>query len=365
LPHVVGLHSEAYPIANAGFNFIIVITLLFSNFFIPKKYKLNNIYGCAIVTSIFTALLLFTSNTFLQLVIILSSGISFSVGQLTCFAYFWRLTTSEERGRWAGLLGFIALPFYYIVDFLIAENLDFFGTVLLCIILSLGPLAVKFLKPEKTLSMARSKERGNYPEKRTVFLYLIPWIIFSLINATLSRNISFYISQQVPFTFYLLLTILQLIAVLFGALSGGIIADFLGRRLSLAIGLTLYGISSALVGLVDNYIALYFVYIANGLNWGILLTLYLLVVWGDLANKENHIRMYSIGLMTFYLITGIGSLFTPQIFQIPLIISSLVSCLLIFLSNIPLILAPELLPTDFRKKIKLKLFMKTLKKTRE
>jgi hypothetical protein len=36
--------------------------------------------------------------------------------------------------------------------------------------------------------------------------------------------------------------------------------------------------------------------------------------------------------------------------------------MLIFISNIPVILAPELLPSDFREKMKLKLHIKTVRK---
>jgi predicted MFS family arabinose efflux permease len=347
---------------NASFNFIIVITLLLSNFFIRGYNKMRIIYKCSIATSIVTILLLFTSNIVLRLIFSFLAGTFFSIGQLTCFTYFWSLTVSEERGRVAGLIGFFSLPFYYVVDFLMARTFDFSGTVMLSVALSLGILVVKLLRPEKEVLTAKKGERVSYPEKRIVLLYLIPWLLFSSINATLSRNISLYVLQQVPSSFYLFLTVLQAIGAFLGALGGGIIADFFGRRLSLAFSLTLYGISTALGGFVGNYELLCFMYVASGLNWGILLTLYLLVVWGDLANEESCAKRYSIGLIIFYLATGIGSILTNQISQIPLVISSLVSCLLIFLSNIPLILTPELLSSDFREKIKLRLYKNALRK---
>jgi MFS family permease len=234
---------------------------------------------------------------------------------------------------------------------------------MLSVILSLGTLVAILLRPEKAVLTAKKDERGNHSEKRTVLLYSIPWILFSLINATLAKNISLNILQQVPSSFYLFLTILQAIGVIFGAICGGIIADFFGRRLSLAFSLTLYGISSALAGLTKINEILSFVYVANGLSWGILLILYSLVVWGDLANKENCAKMYSIGLIILYSTIGVG--FLIPISQIPLVVSSLVSCLLIFLSNVPLILAPELLPSDFRERIKLKLHMDTVRKIKK
>jgi hypothetical protein len=359
--HVVISSADNRLVVQASFHFIIAIALLLTSFFIHRFNKLRVIYACSIVTSIVTVLLFFVSNDIFRLIFIFVVGIFFSIGQLVFFTYFWNLTVSEERGRIAGLMGFVFLPFYFIVDFIIAATLDFLGTVVLSIILSLGPLVVILLRPEKAVLTAKKDERGNHSEKRTVLLYSIPWILFSLINATLAKNISLNILQQVPSSFYLFLTILQVIGVIFGAIFGGIIADVFGRRLSLAFSLTLYGISSALAGLTKINEILSFVYVANGLSWGILLILYSFVVWGDLANKENCAKMYSIGLITLYLTIGVGLLPT-QIAQIPLVVSSLLSCLLIFLSNVPLILAPELLPSDLRERIKLKLHMRAVRK---
>jgi len=362
LRHVAGSSAEVYWMTHAALNFIIAITLLLNSFFIHTFNKIRIIYECSIVTSIVTILLLFASSNIVRLIIVFVAGTFFSIGQLASITYFWSLTVTEERGRTAGLIGFFILPFYYFVDFLMAKTFDFSGTVMLSVTLSLGALVVKLLRPEKATLTAKKDERGNYPEKKTVFLYSIPWVLFSSINATLTRNTSLHILQQVPSSFYLFLTVLQLIGAVFGALGGGIIADFFGRRLTLVLSLTLYGISSALEGLVGNYEMLCFGYVASGLNWGILLTLYLFVIWGDLASKESCAKRYSIGLITFYLATSVGSLLTHQVSQIPLMISSLVSCLLIFLSNIPLIFAPELLSSNFRERVKLKLYMNVIRK---
>ena len=362
LRHAVGSSADTYLMAHASFNFIIAIASLLNSFFIHRFSKIRIIYEYSIATSIVTVLLLFTSSIILRLIIIFVAGIFFSIGQLAFFTYFWSLTVSEERGRAAGLVGFFSLPIFYIVSSMV-ETFDFSGIIMMSVILSLVPMLIKLLKPEKKAMLtAKKDEKGYHPEKRTILLYAVPWVLYSLINATLARNMAFYVSQRVPSYYYMFLSISQLLGAVFGALGGGIIADFFGRRLSLVFSLTLYGIGSALVGLVENYEMFGFVYVANGLTWGILLTLYFLVVWGDLANKESCAKRYSIGLITYYLAMGVGSLLTHQVFQIPLIVSSLVSCLLIFLSNIPLILAPELLSSDFRERIRLKLYMNVIRK---
>jgi hypothetical protein len=360
LQHVVQSTGNGL-IVQASFSFTVAITLLATSFFINRFNKLRAIYACSLAISIVAVLLLFSSIVIFRLALIFVIAILFGIGQLTFFTYFWNLTMPEERGRIAGLIGFVVLPLYLIVETAVAETLDFPRAVMLGIILSLGALVVVVLRPNTAMLTAKKDKRGNHYEKRTAILYAIPWIIFSLNNMTLARSISLNILQQVSSSFYVFLTVLQVIGTIFGALCGGMIADFFGRRLSLAFSLTLYGISSALAGLFMNEAVLSFVYIANGLSWGILLTLYTFVIWGDLANKENCARIYSIGLVIYYLTMGIGLLPT-QVFQIPLVISALASCLLIFLSNVPIILAPELLSSDFREKMKLKLHMNAIRK---
>jgi MFS family permease len=364
LPRIVGSSTETFNLITSSFNFLIAFASLLSIFFIAKFNKVRIIYGYAITTSIASILLLVTSNSAIRLVILMVMGIFFGVGQIAFFTYFWSLTKSVERGRVAGLAGFIALPCAYIIG-LIAETADFSGAVLLGFTISLATLAIRLLESEKKeIPKNMNNEEGFRPEKRTIILYSLPWIVFSLINATIARNISADVSLLVPSSLFAFLFLLQMASSGFGALVGGTIADLFGRRLSLGLCLTLYGISTVLGGLLQSYEFVYFMYAASGLTWGILWTVYGTVVWGDLADKESCAKRYAFGLGIFYSASGLGFLFTSAIANIPLIASALVGCFLIFLSNLPLVLAPELLSADFREKIKLRLHIKAVKKIR-
>ena len=354
--------GENRSMVQAAFNFIIAITLIVAAFLIHRIKKLHVIYVCSICSSVLAASLFVIPSNTLRILILFAIAIFFGAGQLAFLVYFWGLTVSQERGRVAGFIAFISFLFHPIMYALIATTLDFPRAVALGIILSVGALIGILVKSKKAVLTAKKTENGQHPEKRTILFYLIPWLLFSLINATLAKNISYNISQQVVPSLYLVLTIVQAIGTIFGTLSGGFIADFFGRRMSLAFSLTLYGISSAIAGISGSTSLLYFVYITNGLSWGILLTMYTFVVWGDLASTKNCAKMYAIGFVSFYLAQGIGLLPLEQILQIPLVVSSLVSCLIIFLSNIPIFLAPELLSPDFTEKLRMKLHLSTIKK---
>lgn len=364
LEYVTNSSTELYRMAYIIFNFIIAITLLFGSFFIHRFNTIHVIYECSILLTAITPLL-FVSNINLRLLIIFIQGIFFSLGQLASLVYFWSLTVSEERGRVAGFAGFFVLPLFQIIS-IITQTIGFTWAVIIIIFVSLGTLTVRSFEPKKKSLLTKKKDEERYRhEKKTVLLYTIPWLIFSVVNVTLARNISSSVLESISSSLYTFLLILQIIASGFGALGGGIVADFMGRRSALGTSLTLFGISIVLGGLFQTTGVLYFMYIVNGITWGILWTLYGSVVWGDLGDRENVAKTYSIGLMIFYMVTAIGFLFVPHISQISLVTSSFLGCLLVLLSNIPIIIAPELSSSDFRDRIRLILYLKSLKKIRK
>ena len=345
----------------ALFNITIAVSLVGSSFFINMFSKIRLIYGFVLATSVASLFLAVISVAIVRLIIILALGVLFAIGQLTFFTLFWTLTRSEERGRVAGFAGFFALPLVIIVG-LIAQASGSFGSLVLSVVLGFGALSITFLRDENKKALKEAKERkGIHPEKRTILLYLLPWILFSVINQTLARNMASNVPETIPFAL-LTVFVLQMAASGLGAAVGGMVADFFGRRLAIAFCLTLYGFALILGVSVQNYLVIYFSYAVNGLNWGILWVMYTAVVWGDLADERSVAKRYSLGLSIFYLASGVGMFLAPQLLQIPLLVSALLGCSLIFLSNVPLALAPELLSADFREKIKLKRYVKAVKK---
>jgi MFS family permease len=234
--------------------------------------------------------------------------------------------------------------------------------ILFIAMLSLGLFLFVFLRT-KVNNVEGKKEAQNCFEKKVVILYLVPWLLFSIINVTLAKNNSTHIFEQTSASFYVLLIALQVIGVCFGAIIAGFVADFFGRRIVLAVTLSLYGTSSALGGIFTNPQVFSVMYFINGMSWGILFVMYIFVVWGDLANKDNCAKMYSLGAITYFLSLGIGAII-PQTF-LPLGTSSLLICLIIFLSILPIFMAPELATTDFIEGIKLKRHINTVKKLKK
>ncbi len=358
IPNSIGLTNDS-SLIQICFISAIAITLATSSLLKLDLFKTRLIYITPIMTVLLTSLLLFVSHYLIVLIITVFVGIFFSLSQLSFFIHFWHSTAATERGRIGGIIGLITLPAYFIISTITASSQNFIEITIIAIGLSLMPVIAYYLRPKKRQPILNKEE--NYPEKRTILLYSLPWLIFSLINMTLAKNIAVSTQSEMAPSIVMSFAATQTIAALIGTLFGGVISDFFGRRITLALSVTLYGTSMALAGLIHNPEISHFVFFADGLSWGILLTLYSFVIWGDLSNKKNCASMYSIGLIIFYVAGGIGQLFN-EIIPAPIFVIALIACTLIFFSNAPIALAPELLSTEFREKMRLK---KHIKKAKE
>jgi MFS family permease len=352
IPLTISYPEDTIRIVQAGFSLSIVVTLLVVSHLI-KYFEKKYFIIPAIILLVHIPTLFFLINPILNITLIIFIGVSFGIIQLAAYTFFWNTTNPEERGRIGGIIGLISLPIFFILY--ASFSIDLLGQILICISLSAAAIIAVLLLPKKSSSPRKVEE--YYPEKRTILLYSLPWILFSFLNATLAQNIS----ASTPEHIYFLLVLVQTVAALFGTLGGGFLADYIGRRPTLALGVSLYGVSMTFRGFISNDTTFIFAFIAEGLSWGIFLTLYSFVVWGDLANSNNCSKVYSIGLVTFYFAAAIGRL--PSFLStISFVDSALISCLIIFLSYIPLVLAPESLSSDIREKNRLKRYMKTLRK---
>lgn len=343
-------------------HFFTAIVLLFGGFFLRKFNKLKIIYGSSFSACLLTLLLLGNFFEEFRLLVLFGLVLFTSLGMLATLCVFGSLTLPVERGRVSGFIGLIVFILFFIVNFSLVLRLNFFESILFALILNALPLFGLLLKSFRGKLKSIKQLSDNYYERRVFALYFIPWIVFSLINVTLSANTTDKILQIIPSTAYSTLLSIQLVGVILGVSIGGFIADLLGRRFSLVFSLTFFGFCTALVGVFVSDLIFLVVYFANGLSWGILFVLYIFVVWGDLSNQENRIRIYSIGLIVYFLSLGVG-FFTElnmEIFQ-----STLLSVLIIFLLNIPILFAPELLPSYILDRIRMRMHIGTVKKLKK
>lgn len=343
---------------NICFNFSIAFSILISGFFVDKVDKLRVIYVWAIIMPIVTILLMFTSDVAYVLALVSLLGALFGTSLLAYFVYLRDLTNIEERGRVSGTMVFLSLLLF---PFFLGLTSDFSGSVALCVFLGIGTFIIYFLKPrEKAKLTTKKRSTPSGRSVRTFLYYLIPWFIFCMINATLDRVPSTYLSSQFSEVSFQA-QFLKYLAASFGALVGGISADWMGRRVTLAIGVASYGISNVLIGLVSTAEVYIILTSVNGLSWGIFLVVYTLVVWGDLASTKKCAPFYAAGLLPFYFSTGFRYLVASEILNMSVMHAALMSSLLIFLSNVPIILAKELVPQDIINEMNIRRYIQRVK----
>ena len=142
------------------------------------------------------------------------------------------------------------------------------------------------------------------------------------------------------------------------ALATGFIADKIGRKKPVIVGLVLLGISYTLVGLDFNPTTFFYQQVFSGLAWGILIVLYTSIP-GDFALEGTAERFYAFGvIIPFILYTGINGSWrfidTPP----PIDIFSTILSIALFLSVIPILYSSEPLSESKIKEIKLKDYTK-------
>jgi len=352
------------PWSRFGFCFSAVISIGVADFLMRKERIHSHFaYAWSLISPLATLSLLLASE-FWFFVAVCLLGALYGGFVLEFFANFGQSTLIGERGRIGALVGSIAV---LVMSFLTVISLlsGFVGSVVLCSVLCvLSFLTTRLVTLDSGKSKAEeahSLERTS-GTKRDFFLYLVPWLIYNLVNALLGRYQTPLFIDEFQISILSTVFLSDLMSCI-GALVGGFVSDLHGRRTALGIGLTSYGISTVLSGLIfletQNALPMVLSLVLNGFSWGIFLVLFFFVVWEDLSSIYNSVSYY-VALSFYPLSIGLSQ-FLPSETQFPLAHIALVGCLLIFSSNVFLVAAHELLPPEAKKEIGLFVYIEQAK----
>ena len=95
----------------------------------------------------------------------------------------------------------------------------------------------------------------------------------------------------------------------------------------------------------------------DGITWGLLFSVFLTVVWGDLGEGYEKEKFYVIGGVPFLLANFLSVLINPYAASIPLGTAFTVASFFLFVAVIPLMYAPETLPEKAMKDRDLKSYV--------
>jgi len=289
-------------------------------------------------------------------------GISLGLGFPSCLAYFGDYSIEENRGRLAGITFFTSGLCILFIGLVISLSTLVVGALILAAWRGIGLFSFLLTRSKQDHRKENSIEVSyrSVLLDRSLLLYLVPWIMFCLINfleAPIIVNFFGEVGSFIPIAEYGIGS--------FAALIGGWFADSVGRKRVVIFGFIILGIGYATLGLFPGIIFLRYLYIVlDGAAWGIFSLMFYLVIWAELAGNRTKEKYYLIGALPFVIANYIPVLLssTPYVGLIPVSAAFSLASFFLFLAVFPIWLAPETLP---EKKIELKRLKKYVEKARK
>lgn len=225
-------------------------------------------------------------------------GVSLGLGMPNCMEHFRRLTTTENRGRYGGIIMLISGLGLFSLAITDVGNIELNALILIVWRLAgfaflLLPVSIK--KPDE---IGRNVSYGFVLNQRSFIMYLLPWILFSLVNY-LSTPVQFSILGEAQVKFLL---IIENALVGSFAVIGGFLADYFGRKRTAISGFVMLGLGFSVLGLFPNELASWYFYtVVDGVAWGILYVVFVISIWGDLSYDSPSDKYYAIGVLPFFI----------------------------------------------------------------
>jgi len=292
----------------------------------------------------------------------ISIGIALGFGLPTCLAYFADSTGTESRGRVSGLTFFVAHLGMLSIGFL-AIVVSFLGSVI--IFTAWRAVGLVAFAIEKRKIEAQKEIKTNFRaivSERSLVLYLIPWIMFCLINFFEYPLQQFYWGIEASS----IVTTVEFGIASVSALIGGYFADAVGRKRLVISGYVLLGIGYALLSISPIYPIFIGVWtILDGIAWGLFALIFFTVIWGDIARDKMKERYYFLGALPFLISSYVSVIIAPYVEAISISASFSLASFFLFLAVLPLMYAPETLPEKEIKKKELKDYLDKAKRVKE
>ncbi|MDH7477245.1 MAG: hypothetical protein QHH17_02555 [Candidatus Bathyarchaeota archaeon] len=299
-------------------------------------------------------------------------GFSFGLGMPSVLSYFADGTVFENRGRSGGIIFFLASFFavVFVIFNLIINNfvvallyMSVWRSINLCIF---GLANLKRIEAKRTEHTSFRMVLTNRP----FLFYLIPWLMFSLVDSFEKTYLQSYIISFFSQGFFEFNQLVETVIGAFSAFLMGIVADFFGRKRVVVYGFISLGLAYAAVGVAPHLEVLWYFYsVVDGIAWGIFLVFFTLVIWGDLSPIESfREKYYTVGGIPFFISKLIGILFLPYTQGLPkesAYTAFSLAAFFLFLAVLPLMYAPETLPEKKIRERELRQYIEKAKKIKE
>jgi MFS family permease len=296
-------------------------------------------------------------------------GVYFGIGMPICMGYYAKSTAPQNRAKLSGIIILLIGLGYPLISIIGSRD-----TILLAAALSVWQiLALILVLPAKSPEEpVLQKERVTFRSiisNKTFLLYAAPWLMFSLINQlTMELNRNYFSSNTFPTAFGQNFLLIENVLAGASAIICGFLADRKGRKRLALVGFVLLGVGYASLGFFsDNYLAAWFYVCVDGVAWGAFSMLFLVTIWGDIAQEKSSEKYYFLGVLP-YLFSNLAGVFTGTYVLVNVqegMVFSFASFFL-FVAVLPLVYAPETLPDRILKNLDLNSYVnKALEKVKK
>jgi MFS family permease len=194
-----------------------------------------------------------------------------------------------------------------------------------------------------------------------MLLYLIPWIMFSLVNFIEAPML-----QSLLGDFFIFVVLIEFALSGIFALVGGLLADIVGRKRVVITGFVVLGIEYAGLSLFSGMRVSWYLYtVFDSVAWGMFAAVFFMTLWGDLAEESVKEKYYLLGGLPYLLAGFLSVLVKPYVQTIQTMAAFSFASFFLFLAVIPLIYAPETLPEKRIKERELREYIEKAKKAKE
>jgi MFS family permease len=145
---------------------------------------------------------------------------------------------------------------------------------------------------------------------------------------------------------------------------GGILMDIYGRKKLMMFSFAYLGATYAIMSVSRG--SLFFFTVLDGIAWGMLTVMFLLVIWGDVCKPANRAIWIALSLSSTMITTPL-KLIVPHIFAIYKISTDVfpIASLFLFIAVVIIQYLPETLPDKIIQKKELDDYINMAKKVKE
>jgi hypothetical protein len=273
-------------------------------------------------------------------------GAFFGFGMPICLALFAASTQPENRARVGGV-AFLAVFMGAVVLRVVSNSEALVAMGLLSTLMAVGLTASLKLNVKHTDVGRDTVSYFSVLRSRGFLLYFVPWIMFTAVNY-LARPIT---TQMFSEEFLQSSTLIANVLAGVFAVVFGFFGDIVGRKRLVIAGFALVGLGYACLGLFQEAVwGWWFYSIADGVAWGAFYTIFVMTIWGDLAEGRGIEKYYMLGSLPFLFSLFIQFNLATVVYSLPTTAIFSFASIFLFLAVLPLAYAPETIEKTLKRR---------------